>query len=91
MVEGDEVYIESQLIGFDEKRLHHYHEMYNVNENYLASTCEFLSLHVDLRTRRVSPIPVEKLRLLSEVAKEHQSMQINKNLGRIIKIPESKN
>ena len=91
VVEGDEVYIESQLIGFDEKRLHHYHEMYNVNENYLASTCEFLSLHVDLSTRRVAPIPVEKLRLLSEVAKEHQSIQINKNLGSIIKIPKPKN
>ncbi len=86
VVEGDEVFVESLLIGFDEKRLHHYHEMYNVNGDYLAATCEFLSLHVDLKTRRVTPIPENKLGRIYDIGLAHKSSPKITNLGNKIKV-----
>lgn len=88
VVEGDEVRCETRLVGFDDKRLHHYHEMYHVADGYLAATCEFLSLHVDLSTRRVAPMPVEKLEPLAGLLDAHNPLPNIKNLGRVIKVPK---
>ncbi|MGB0575531.1 MAG: thioesterase family protein [Alphaproteobacteria bacterium] len=87
VVEGDEVCCETRLVGFDEKRLHHYHEMYHVADGYLAATCEFLSLHVDLSTRRVAPMPAEKLEALSSLLNAHNNLPEITHLGRVIKVP----
>ncbi|MBK18534.1 MAG: thioesterase-like protein [Rhodospirillaceae bacterium] len=90
VVEGDEVRCETRLVGYDDKRIHHYHEMFHVGEGYLAATCEFLSLHVDLSTRRVSPFPTEKLDTLSDLLTAHSVLPEIENLGRIIKTPAPK-
>jgi acyl-CoA thioester hydrolase len=88
VLEGDEVRCETQLIGFDNKRVHHYHEMYHLTDGYLAATCEFLSLHVDLETRRVAMMPKEKIEILSVLHKTHENLQKLGKIGRIMKIPE---
>jgi acyl-CoA thioester hydrolase len=90
VVEGDVVRCETRLAGFDDKRLHHYHEMYHVADGYLAATCEFLSLHVDLSTRRVAPMPAEKLEPLSALLDAHSHLPEIENLGRVIKVPKLK-
>ena len=87
VVEGDTVECVSRLVGFDEKRLHHYHEMYHQKQGFLAATCEFLSLHVSLTTRRVSPMPIEKLNYLSKVLASHKNLPPVKYIGRVIKTP----
>ena len=91
VVEGDEFFVESLLIGFDEKRLHHYHEMYYMNGDYLAATSEFLSLHVDLKTRRVPPIPKNKIGRIYDICFTHKSNPKNPNLGNKIKVSKSAN
>ena len=90
VVESDEVRCETRLVGFDDKRLHHYHEMYHVADGYLAATCEFLSLHVDLSTRRVTPMPVGKQKSLSGLLEAHSNFPETGNLGRVIKVPKLK-
>ena len=54
---GDEVRITLQLVDFDEKRLHFYMEIRHVGEGWVAATCENLSLHVDMATRKVIAFP----------------------------------
>jgi acyl-CoA thioester hydrolase len=88
VVEGDDVRCETRLVGFDDKRLHHYHEMYHVADGYLAATCEFLSLHVDLSTRRVTSMPTEKIEALTDLLDAHKILPEIKNLGRVIKVPK---
>ena len=88
VVEGDDVRCETRLVGFDDKRLHHYHEMYHVADGYLAATCEFLSLHVDLSTRRVAPMPAEKIDALASLLDAHRKLPEINNLGRVIKVPK---
>ena len=87
VVEGDIVRCTSRLVGFDEKRIHHYHEMYHAADGYLASTSEFLSLHVDLSIRRVTPMPAAILDRLGDVMAAHQNMPPSENIGRVIKKP----
>jgi acyl-CoA thioester hydrolase len=77
----------SRLIGFDAKRIHHYHELYHAEAGFLAATAEFLSLHVDLSTRRVTPMPDAVQRRLAEVMASHDSLPRPEKLGRTIKVP----
>ncbi len=54
----DEPYvITSQLLAYDNKRIHQFMRMYHAEQHYLASTAEWLNLHVDLAVRKVSPWP----------------------------------
>ncbi len=87
VVEGDEVRIETRLVGFDEKRIHHYHEMFHAADGYLAATTEFLSLHVDLATRRVGPMPEAILDGLAPLLAAHDALPPSDVIGRVIKVP----
>lgn len=87
VVEGDVVRCTSRLVGYDEKRIHHYHEMYHVADGYLAATCEFLSLHVDLSIRRVTPLPSMILDRLGEVMTAHSALPAPEKIGHVIKSP----
>lgn len=49
--------ITSQILAYDEKRIHQFQRMYHAEENYLAATAEWMNLHVDLKNRRVTPFP----------------------------------
>lgn len=55
--EGDPYYITSQVLAYDKKRIHQFQRMYDAKENVLAATAEWMNLHVDLTTRRVSVWP----------------------------------
>ena len=47
--EGDPLRFTTRILNCDEKRIHFWHEMYHVEEGYLAATNEVLSVHIDLR------------------------------------------
>ena len=54
----DEPYIvTSQLLAYDEKRIHQFMRMYHAENHFLAATAEWLNLHVDLNVRKVAPWP----------------------------------
>jgi acyl-CoA thioester hydrolase len=87
VVEGDLVRCTSRLVGFDAKRIRHYHEMYHAADGYLAATCEFLSLHVDLSIRRVTEMPASILERLGDVMAAHENLPPSDNIGRAITKP----
>ena len=62
--------IVTQLLAVDEKRLQQYQCMYHAEQGYLAATAEWLNVHVNLRTRRVTPFPPEILQAFVDVASE---------------------
>ena len=69
----DEPYfITSQLLAYDKKRIHQFMRMYHAEKHYLASTAEWLNLHVDLETRRVSPWPNAILNQIAAFAAQQQ-------------------
>ena len=83
---GSALRFATQLIGFDEKRLHYFHWMYNADEGYLAATNELLSIHVDLATRRVDAMPAEALERLTRIMAEHAELPRPRELGRVMAI-----
>jgi acyl-CoA thioester hydrolase len=53
----DEFFVTSQVLAFDAKRIHHFMRMYDARKDRLAATAEWMNLHVDLDSRRVSAWP----------------------------------
>jgi len=57
IVEGDPYVITSQVLAWDDKRIHQFQRMYHAEVGFLAATCEWMSLHFDPARRRVAPWP----------------------------------
>jgi acyl-CoA thioester hydrolase len=65
----DEPYIiTSQLLAYDNKRIHQFMRMYHGGTHFLAATAEWLNLHVDLDIRKVTPWPNVILEQISAFA-----------------------
>ncbi|MEO1593854.1 MAG: thioesterase family protein [Pseudomonadota bacterium] len=47
----------ARILAWDDKRLHQFQYLFDAATGALSATCEWLHLHVDLGTRRVSPWP----------------------------------
>jgi len=56
-LEGDGVEVTTRLLDHDAKRLHLFHEMSRADGGELVATNELMLLHVDLETRRATPLP----------------------------------
>lgn len=83
--EGDPLRFTTQLLGFDQKRLHFFHRMYHADKNYLAATSEWLSLHIDLETRRVGPFRAEILSRFAALMDRHSRLPWPEEAGRTIR------
>ena len=57
LVAGQQVICTTQLLGFDEKRMHYFHRMFEATSGALSATTEQTAVHVDLGTRRVCAMP----------------------------------
>lgn len=83
----DPYVITSQVLAFDEKRIHQFQRMYHANDGYLAATAEWLSLHVDLRSRRVAPWPTHILEGISRVARAQPNLPRPEDQGSTMNVP----
>jgi acyl-CoA thioester hydrolase len=70
--EADPYRVTSQILAYDEKRIHQFQRMYHAEGNYLSATAEWMNLHVDLETRRVSPWPDSVLQALAGFSGEQE-------------------
>lgn len=75
----------TQLIGYDDKRVHYFHQMFHAEEGYLAATNECLILHVDMAVRKVAPIPKAQTELLREIMDSQRHLPKPSRLGRVMK------
>ena len=55
--EGDPYVVTTQVLAWDDKRIHQFQRMYHADGGYLAATCEWMSLHFDPGIRRVAAWP----------------------------------
>ncbi len=83
----DEPYvITTQLLAYDEKRIHQFMRMYHAEKNYLAATAEWLNLHVDLSVRRVAPWPPHLLQQIESFASSQTASPWPPEAGKKIEI-----
>jgi len=81
---GDELRFTTQLLDFDAKRIHYFHQMYHAREGYLAATNELMSLHVSQETRRSAPMAAEVQGRLAEIQRAHGTLPRPKQVGRVM-------
>ena len=80
--EADEVEVTTHLLGFDEKRMHYYHQMYHKAGGWLSASNEVMSLHMDMSVRKVAAMPGNIMQKLSDIEKSHRSLPVPDNVGR---------
>ena len=84
--EGAPLEISAQLLAHDRKRIHSFFRMRHATEGFLAATCEVLSLFVDARARRVSPMPDEVVARVERIGRDHATLPWPSQAGRAISI-----
>ena len=84
---GDRIEIRSWLIDHDEKRIHHFHELWNTEKNYRASYVEYMTFHIDMGARRTGPFPPEVMDRLDALAAAFARVPAPKGVGQTIGIP----
>ena len=87
---GDPIVISLQLLGWDRKRLHTFWRMHHAEDEQLAATGEFMSLYVNLNTRRSAQMPEDIQRKLAEIAAEQESLPWPAEAGRAVKFRRGK-
>ena len=88
VLEGDEVCVTTQLLDFDEKRLHYFHRMYHAEKGFLSATTEIMTVHVDLGARRVVPMPETIKSRAADLFAGHDALPRPERAGRRIGIPK---
>ena len=87
---GDEVKVNIQLLGYDEKRLHYFCSMVHASEEYPIATQEFMVLHVNLADKKVTPFKEGPMGKMAELLAALKDLAIPPQVGSM-KIPSLKN
>jgi len=85
--EGERMQFTLQLLGYDEKRVHQFYRMYHAASGALAATSEWMSLHVSLGQRRVTPMGERALAVLERLFAAHRDLPWPDEAGRPIRRP----
>ena len=71
---GDEVYVTTQVLHHDPKRLHVFNRMYLAAGDILMATGEHMYLHVDTAAGKAVPAPQEMQDRIAEIAGPHAAL-----------------
>ncbi len=88
--EGDPLRFSIQLLGYDDKRIHFFVQMYHAEQGYLAATVEWLTLHVDLAARRVAPMPPEIAARLAAIYARHKDLPRPPEVGQAVTLTKQR-
>jgi acyl-CoA thioester hydrolase len=86
VLEGAEVRCTTQLMGFDDKRIHYFHRMYREADGALSATIEQMAVHVDLSVRRVRPMPDNIQDRLGAMLATHARIDWPDQAGRVMRL-----
>ena len=71
---GIDLAVATTLVAADTKRVHLFHEMRRVSDGAMLATYELLTLHVDQKGPRVSPMPAAILGKVNSLAERHRPL-----------------
>jgi carnitine 3-dehydrogenase len=84
---GDSLDVTTHVLGFDDKRLHVFHELHRSGDDVLLATAEQMLLHVDTTAGRAQPAAPEILTRIAKLAAAHAVLPRPERAGRAIGIP----
>ena len=83
---GDPYVVTAQVLAYDEKRIHQIQHMYHADKGYLAATGEWMNLHVDIESRRVTPWPDEIIAAIKRFATAQGNWPLAPEIGRKMRV-----
>ena len=83
---GEQIEIRSFLVAHDAKRIHHAHELWHREKGFRAAFVEYMSLHVDMETRRLTPFPEDVMERLDALALSFAAVPPPPGVGQAIGI-----
>ena len=83
---GTEVWAQTQIIGFDRKRLHVYHSLHRAGFDEALAASEQMLLHVDLTGPKSAPFSDNSTALLRQLAEACRTLPPPQYVGRLIKL-----
>lgn len=86
LLEDDPYIVTSQILAYDEKRIHHFQWLYHAETQILAATAEWMNLHIDLGTRKVSVWPELILANLAEITARQSALMMPDEVGKKMSI-----
>jgi acyl-CoA thioester hydrolase len=84
---GDQVRVESRILGADDKRLHVGHAMFALEDGRRAAVQELMFLHIDFAIRRVAPFPPAVRERVMAAAAAHAALPRPDWVGRKVAMP----
>lgn len=83
---GDPLQFTLQLLDFDRKRVHYFLRMFNSAQNYLAATCEQISICMDMNARRSTDWSLTALATITALHQVHKLRPLPPEAGHPIGI-----
>jgi carnitine 3-dehydrogenase len=83
----DRVHVTTQVLGFDEKRLHVFHSLYRSEGGVLLATAEQMLIHVDTNRGRADSAEREVLDRVARIAEAHAGLPRPDRAGRHVGVP----
>ncbi|MSP51082.1 MAG: hypothetical protein EXQ91_01620 [Alphaproteobacteria bacterium] len=81
---GDPLKFTFQLLDHDRKKFHFFGRMYHATQDYVSSTMEWMTLHVDLNARRGTEMDGRTYARFAEVKRVHAQLPRPSEVGRTI-------
>lgn len=86
---GEPLLVTLQLLGWGRKKIHSFWRMHHATEGYLAATGEFLSLYVNLETRRSASLPDSIHDALAAIGESQKALPPPPEAGRAVGLRRS--
>jgi carnitine 3-dehydrogenase / betainyl-CoA thioesterase len=82
--DGDSLYVTTQILAVDDKRLHVLHRLHRGADDALIATGEQMHLHVDAAARKAAPVNPAVRARLDAILREHAALPRPAEAGRSI-------
>jgi len=79
---GAPLYVTTQILDFDGKRVHLFHSMFHGETNEKLATAEQMLVHVDMHASRAASARPDVLEALSAIMDTHRNLPIPKEVGK---------
>jgi carnitine 3-dehydrogenase len=80
----DRLHVATQVLGFDDKRLHLFHALHRSDDDGLVAAAEQMLVHVDARSGRAGPAGEMILERVGRIARAHAGLPRPERAGRAI-------
>jgi acyl-CoA thioester hydrolase len=85
--EDDPVRATFQLLDYDTKRIHYFQQLFHATDGWMSATSENMTLHVNMATKKVAPMPEKVMRTLARMKAAHSKLPRPEAAGRRVAMP----